>query len=107
MLLLALGIPLTINLERRATAELETQALIQAQGIAAAVGAENIVQPDRLDAIVQEASPQVGGRVIVVDTDGILLADSAGPAEIGTSFATAGRPRKRSTRLHWYASGRS
>ncbi|HET7235284.1 MAG TPA: hypothetical protein VFK59_02505, partial [Actinomycetota bacterium] len=86
MLLLALGIPLTINLERRATAELETQALIQAQGIAAAIGAENIVQPERLDAIVLEASPQVGGRVIVVDTDGTLLADSSGPAELGTSF---------------------
>ncbi|HET7235031.1 MAG TPA: ATP-binding protein, partial [Actinomycetota bacterium] len=53
---------------------------------------ENIVQPERLDAIVLEASPQVGGRVIVVDTDGTLLADSSGPAELGTSFATAGRP---------------
>jgi two-component system, OmpR family, sensor kinase len=33
----------------------------------------------------------VGGRVIVVDEDGTLLADSEGPEEIGTSFATPGR----------------
>ena len=88
----ALGIPLTINLQRRATAELETQALVQAQGIAAQVGAENVDDPDRLRQIVLEASAQVAGRVIVVDTDGILLADSDGPSELGTSFATPGRP---------------
>jgi two-component system, OmpR family, sensor kinase len=34
----------------------------------------------------------VGGRVIVVDADGNLVADSAGPEEIGTAFATPGRP---------------
>jgi two-component system, OmpR family, sensor kinase len=41
---------------------------------------------------VVEAAEQVGGRVIVVDPDGVLMADSDGPAELGTSFATPGRP---------------
>ena len=35
---IALGAPLTVNLQRRATAELETQALITAQGVAVAIG---------------------------------------------------------------------
>ena len=34
VLLIALGIPLTVNLQRRATTEVENQVLIQAQGIA-------------------------------------------------------------------------
>ena len=93
---MALGIPLTINLQRRAAAELENQALIQAQGIAAAIDPGELDDPEKLDPIVSEAAQQVGGRVIVVDADGILLADSEGPEEIGTSFATAGRPEIRS-----------
>ena len=92
MLLLALGIPLTINLQRRATGELETQALIQAQGIAALVDEETFSDPDRLDQIVRETSAQVGGRVLVVDRRGSLLADSDGPASLGLDYATRGRP---------------
>ena len=30
--------------------------------------------------------------MIVVDRDGTLVADSEGPGEVGTSFATPGRP---------------
>jgi signal transduction histidine kinase len=92
VLLFALGIPLTINLQRRATAELENQALIQAQGIAALIEERDLNDPQRLDQVVVETSPQVGGRVIVVDRDGILLADSGGPAAVGTAYATPGRP---------------
>jgi len=41
---------------------------------------------------VLEAAEQMGGRVVVVDAEGILLADSDGPADLGTFFATDGRP---------------
>lgn len=92
VLLFALGIPLTINLQRRATAELETQALIQAQGVAALIEERDLGDPARLDLIASETAPQVGGRVIVVDEAGILLADSDGPADLGTDYATPGRP---------------
>lgn len=92
VMLVALGLPLTITLQRRAGAELETRALIQAQGIAAAIDPQDVDDPERLGPIVGQASSQVGGRVIVTDAEGILLADSEGPAEIGTFFATDGRP---------------
>lgn len=97
VLIVVLGVPLTINLQQRATAELETQALVQAQGIAAQIGLENVDSPRRLDAIVVEAAAQVGpeGRVIVVDERGIVLADSQGPANLGTSYATPLRPEIR------------
>ena len=94
VVLIALGVPLAVNLQQRARLELETEALIQAQGIASAVGAENLLPKhrDALASIVDQAAPQVGGRVIIVDLDGILVADSQGPQSLGTPYATAGRP---------------
>ena len=74
------------------TSELETQALIQAQGIAAQIGVENIADAARLEQIVTQAAAQVGGRVIAVDDRGILVADSEGPGSLGTLYATSGRP---------------
>jgi len=66
--------------------------LIQAQGIAAQIGVENISDATRLEQIVTQAAAQVGGRVIAVDDRGILVADSKGPGSLGTSYATSGRP---------------
>ena len=53
---------------------------------------ENIGAPKRLDRIVSQARDQLGGRWIVVDDQGILVADSEGPASLGTPYATTGRP---------------
>jgi signal transduction histidine kinase len=91
-LILALGIPLTVNLQRRATTELENRAVIQAQGIAAQIGVDNIDDQERLDHLVEEAAEQLGGRVIVVNRKGSLIADSDGSASIGEQYATEGRP---------------
>ena len=93
-MLIALGVPLAVNLDQRAILELETEALIQAQGIAAAIGSENLQPKNRdvLDAIVAESVAQVGGRVIVVDATGILVADSQGPASLGDDYANGRRP---------------
>lgn len=66
--------------------------MIQAQGIAAQIGVENISDATRLEQIVTEAAAQVGGRVIAVDDRGILVADSKGPGSLGTLYATSGRP---------------
>jgi two-component system, OmpR family, sensor kinase len=66
--------------------------LIQAQGIAAQIGVENIADAARLEQIVMQAAAQVGGRVIAVDDRGILVADSEGPGSLGTLYATSGRP---------------
>jgi len=94
VVLVALGVPLAVNLEQRATLELQTEALIQAQGVASAVGSENL-RPgaqEGLDAIVAEAAPQVDGRVIVVDERGLLVADSQGPQLLGSMYAMPSRP---------------
>lgn len=91
-MLVALGLPLTITLQRRATAELEREALIETQGIAAAIDPGDVDDPEKLQPILGQAAEQVGGRVIVVDQDGVLTADSDGPTERGTFFATSGRP---------------
>jgi len=94
VVLIALGVPLAVNLQQRARLELETEALIQAQGIASAVGSENLLpkRGDVLASIVEQSAPQVGGRVIVVDPDGILVADSQSSQSLGTLYATDGRP---------------
>ena len=91
---IALGVPLAVNLNQRATLELETEALIQAQGIAARIGAENMEVRNRgvLESLVRESAALVGGRVIVVDADGILIADSAGRLNLGENYANGARP---------------
>src|SRR5512141_1290505 len=94
VVLIALGVPLAVNLQQRARLELETETIMQAQGTASAVGAENLLPKhrDALASIVDQAAPQVGGRVIIVDLDGILVADSQGSQSLGTLYATAERP---------------
>ncbi len=88
-----------LNLQRRARAELETRLLVQAQSVAAAVGAENMA-PDRRRylqrTLVPDVARQIDGRVIVVDTAGVLVADSEGPGRLGEAYATPGRPEVRS-----------
>jgi two-component system, OmpR family, sensor kinase len=92
VLLIALGIPLTVNLQRRATTEVENQALIQAQGVASQIGPDNIDERAELAILVDEAAAQLGGRVVVVDADGTLVADSAGPGSLDEDYDTEGRP---------------
>jgi signal transduction histidine kinase len=95
-MLIALGLPLTITLQQRATAELEREALIETQGIATAIDPGDVDDPEKLQPIVEQAAAQVGGRVIIVDEDGVLVVDSEGSEERGTFFATPGRPEIRS-----------
>lgn len=96
VLVVALGVPLTINLQRRATAELENQALVTAQGIATAIGVATMrpKHRDRLAAIAEEAAGQIGegARVLIVDTGGIVVADSQTPSRVGEDYATPERP---------------
>jgi signal transduction histidine kinase len=94
VVLVALGVPLAVNLQQRARLQLETEALIQGLGIASAIGSENL-QPrnaDELERIVALAGDQVTGRIIVVDADGVLVADTQGKDYVGNLYATAARP---------------
>ena len=99
LVLVALELPLSLNLSRRVDAEVKAQAAGEAHLVAASVS-DSLDNQAELGNLVTRASDEVGGRVIVVDRDGVLLADSAGTApgasyasrpEISTVLAT-GRP---------------
>lgn len=90
-MIVALEVPLALNLQRRAEAELEAQALIQAQTIAAIVG-DPASNADIGRDIAELAQQAPAGRVIVVNAAGLLVADSAGTERLLTPYATPGRP---------------
>lgn len=89
-MIIALEVPLAINLQKRAKAELETQALVQAQSIAAAIGKEGMTNTQvRLSTVY---TPQPGVRVVVVDSKGIVVADTDPNPAIGQLYVTPDRP---------------
>src|SRR4051812_40434438 len=77
LILVALEVPLALNLSRRINAEVRDDAASQAFVVAAgASGRMN--SPKELRKLVHDAGAQLGARVIVVDARGRLKADSAG-----------------------------
>ncbi len=88
--IVALAIPLAINLSRRGTSELASDTLITAQTLAAYIGAENVDNPEALARIAQ-AAPASIERVIVTDLNGIVVYDSTGEST-GENFANGLRP---------------
>ena len=93
--IVALEVFLVITLRRRALAELETAAVVEAQSIAARIGREFMLprrQDELRDELMPRFEPQVEGRIIVVDRGGTLVADTEGNAFLGTEYATPGRP---------------
>ena len=85
MVIVVLTVPLAINLRERARVELEKDALVNVQTIAASIGKEGMKPGPALDRLVLDYDLQVGGRVVVVDINGIVLADSEGTA-VGEDF---------------------
>jgi two-component system, OmpR family, sensor kinase len=97
---LALEIPLALNIERRADSDFQAAVLGRAALLsaevadsvtAAAQGTTGAV-PARLTQAVNSEAASSGERVVVTDRHGQVLADSAGEAPFGTRFATAQRP---------------
>ena len=91
MLVLAvvgLGVPLGATLADRVDAEVRSDARGQADVVAASA-ADLLAARDRrsLEQLVRSAGGSVRGRVIVVDRDGALLADSQG-AQPGRDYST-------------------
>jgi signal transduction histidine kinase len=85
---IALGVPLALSLGARVNAEVRSQAQGEADIVAAT--AADLLAPARrgeLDALARLAASSVRGRVIVVDRAGTAVADSSGPAFVGTSYA--------------------
>lgn len=90
----ALGVPLALSLRARINEEVRTQARDQANLVAATatdlLGSANRAE---LRAVAHTASITLRGRVIIVDAAGRVLADSAGPAELGSNYGN--RPELR------------
>ena len=87
--IVALGIPLALSLRDRVDAEVRSQAESQADVVAAS--ATDLLAPgvprSGLAALADSAATTVRGRVLVVDAQGRVLADSAGSATRGASYA--------------------
>jgi signal transduction histidine kinase len=86
---IALEVPLGIALRDRVDAEVRQQASAQAALVAAT--AADLLTPARraqLQAVAERTARTTRGRVLVVDRRGIVLADSAGAATRGESYAS-------------------
>jgi signal transduction histidine kinase len=83
----SLGVPLALSLRDRVNAEVHSQALSQAD-VVAATSADLIspANPAGLDALARSAAASVRGRVIIVDARGAVLADSGGASTLGSSY---------------------
>jgi two-component system, OmpR family, sensor kinase len=82
--ILALEVPLALNVSRRVNAEVKAQSASEAQLVAASASGRDGAALDR---IARTAARQLDGRVIVVDEQGRLVSDSAGSGLVGTSYA--------------------
>ena len=103
VVVVALEVPLAVNLSRRATREFEAALQNDAVLTAARINDDvPLVGPDPASAaapvtVIREfldraARTIPGTRFVVVDSSGRLLADSSNEAEVGTDFATPERP---------------
>jgi signal transduction histidine kinase len=77
LVIVALEVPLALSLSSRVDSEVEADAAGGAQLVAAAAN-DGMGDVASLDALVRQASRDLGGRVIIVGARGRLLADSAG-----------------------------
>lgn len=87
--LIAVGVPLAISLRDRVDTEVRSQAAGQA-AVVATSAAEFVRNGDRatLEQLVLQSSRSVGGRVLVVDENAELVADSDRAAELGADYGS-------------------
>jgi len=87
LVIVALEVPLALNLSNRVDAEIKSEAQSQAQLLAA--GASGRLEDRRqLGRLVETSERTLGGRVLVVDERGRVLADSAGPSTRGDRYGS-------------------
>jgi signal transduction histidine kinase len=87
LVLVALLVPLVLNLSRRVDAEVKAEAAGQVQLIAATAAAR-LGDTRELERLADRAASGLGGRVLVVNRTGRVLADSERSAARGESYAT-------------------
>lgn len=91
----ALSVPLALNVERRAASEFRAGILGNAAILAARIS--HLVGGDaggrsELTGVVMETAANLDARVLVTNGEGQVVADSAGLAAAGTAYATPERP---------------
>jgi two-component system, OmpR family, sensor kinase len=95
VVIVSLTIPLAIVLRDRARSELEALALTNAQTIAALLDRDRLDDgPAAVRTLVRDSrryAHDVGGRVVILDADGTVIADSDG-SDLGQDYVTPGRP---------------
>ncbi|HEX6844997.1 MAG TPA: ATP-binding protein [Actinomycetota bacterium] len=90
--IVALTIPLAVNINRQVRESVGATTQIDALALGAFIGKENMVDERTLRARLREATvPEDITRIVVTDTEGIVLFDSDGEA-VGRNFANAPRP---------------
>lgn len=92
MLVLAvvsLGVPLALSLRDRVNAEVRSQALSQAD-VVAATSAALLSPPSSkdLEALARSSGATVRGRVLILDARGQVLADSASNSTLASSYSS-------------------
>jgi two-component system, OmpR family, sensor kinase len=91
LIIVALEVPLALNLARRVDAEVKNDAASQAFVVAAGASGR-LDSAQNLQRLAEDAGEDLGARVIIVDRQGILRADSTGTDLIGQSYAEGDRP---------------
>ena len=93
VVVVALAVPLGLNVDRRATSELESDVVADATLLSGRVSdLVRLGATNRLNRLVEASTVGAGARTVVVDGAGQILADSTGSAAAGEQFATAERP---------------
>ncbi len=79
LVIVALEVPLVLNVSSRVDAEVKAQAAAEAQLVAASASGElQSRRTENLRRLAAQAAEESGGRVIVVNSEGRVVADSAG-----------------------------
>jgi signal transduction histidine kinase len=87
LVIVALEVPLALNLTKRVDAEIKSEAHSQTELLAA--GASSRMNDQRqLKRLVESSGRTLGGRVIVVDGQGRVLADSEGNGTVGADYSS-------------------
>jgi signal transduction histidine kinase len=101
VVVVALEIPLAVNVGKRARSELEAHLITNAAIVAARINDDvpdagldtaNPTVPAVVTTTARQIAASVDGRVVVVDRAGRVLADSDDEAPIGTVYMTEARP---------------
>ncbi len=89
----ALAVPLALSVDRRATSELESDVVADSAFLSGRIAdLVRLEATNQLGLVIDEATVGDDARTVVVDNDGLVLADSASTAATGEAFATEERP---------------